>query len=103
MARKHPTPVSIVKQEGSTESCKEVTMNTSDALTNFVDQLNVFSTLEDFNASSTSEALKGTDLLHDTVYQVVSTRLLIHSQGNRLFCLSRKVMDPAVVLGHVEC
>ena len=54
--RKHLIPVSTIKQEGSTESCKEVTMN--DALTDFVDHLNIFPTLEDFNASSTSEALK---------------------------------------------
>ena len=33
------------------------------ALTDFVDQLNVFPTLTDFNASSTSEALKRTDLV----------------------------------------
>ena len=64
--RKHLTPVSTIKQEGSTESCKEVTMN--DALTDFVDQLNVFPALEDFNASSTSEALKWTDLVKDAVY-----------------------------------
>ena len=30
----------------------------NDALTDFVDQLNVFPTLGDFNASSASEALK---------------------------------------------
>ena len=35
--RKHLTPVSTIKQEGSTEGCKEVTMNTSDALTDFVE------------------------------------------------------------------
>ena len=74
--REHLTPVSTIKQEGSAEICKEITMNTSNALTNFVDQLNapVFPTLEDFNASSTSEALKWTDLVQDTVYQIVSTR-----------------------------
>ena len=47
-------------------------MNTSDALTDFVDQLNVFSTLEDFNASSKSEALRWTDLVQDTVYHIVT-------------------------------
>ena len=58
--RKHLTLVSTVKNEGSAESRQEVTMNTSDALTNFVDQLHapIFPTLEDFNASSTTEALK---------------------------------------------
>ena len=74
----------------------------NDALTDFVDQLNVFPTLEVFNASSTSEALKWTDLVQDTVYQIVSTRT-IHSMGNRSFCLSRKLMEPAAVLGHVVC
>ena len=34
---KHLTPVSTIKLQGSTESCKEVTMD--DALTGFVDQL----------------------------------------------------------------
>ena len=71
--RKHLTLVLTIKQEGSAESCKEITMNTSDALTHFVDQLNapVFPTLEDFNARSMSEALKWTDLVQDTVYQIV--------------------------------
>ena len=41
---KHLTSVSTTKQEGSTESGKEVAMNTSDALTDFVDHLNVFPT-----------------------------------------------------------
>ena len=51
-------------------------MNISEATTNFVDQLNgpVFPTLGDFNASSTSEALKWTDLVQDTMYQIVPTR-----------------------------
>ena len=66
--RKHLTPVSTIKQEGYTESCKEVTMN--DTLTDLVDQLNV---LEDFNASSMSEALKWTDLVQEALYQIVST------------------------------
>ena len=38
----------------------------NDAQTDFVDPLNVF-TLKDFNASSTSEALKWTDLVQDTM------------------------------------
>ena len=44
------------------ESCKEVIMNTTDALTTFIDQLDapVFPTLEYFNVSSTCEALKWT-------------------------------------------
>ena len=52
-------------------------MNTSDVLTGFVDQLNApasaFPMLADFNASSTIEALKWTDLVQDAVYQIVST------------------------------
>ena len=97
--REHLTPVSIIKEEGSAERCKDVTMNTSDALTNFVDQSSAFPTLEDFNASSTSEALKWTDLVQDTVYHM----LLIRSMDHQSFCLSRKLTNPAVVLGHVEC
>ena len=100
--RKNLTPVSTSKQESSAESCKEFTMNTSDALTDF-DQLNalVFPTLEDFNASSTGEALKWTVLVQDTVYQIVSTRTVDTQHGS--FCLSRKLIDPAVLLGQVIC
>ena len=49
--------------------------NTMDALTNFVDQLRApeFPTLERFNSSLTSGALKWTDVVQDTVYQIVST------------------------------
>ena len=56
-------------------------MNTSGA--NFVDQLNspVFSTLEDFNASSASEALKCAHLVQDTVYQIGSTRTVNTQHG----------------------
>ena len=39
----------------------------NDTLTDFVDELNVFPTLKDFNASSTSESIKWTDLVQDTV------------------------------------
>ena len=50
-------------------------MKTADALTNFVYQLyaTVFPTLDDFSASSTSEALKWKDLVQDTVHQIVLT------------------------------
>ena len=62
-------------------------MNSSDALTDFVDQLNApassfptlasaspaFTSLADFNASSASEALKWTYLVQDAVYQILST------------------------------
>ena len=56
------------------------------ALTGFVDQLSAprasfsalasssFPSLADFNASTTSEALKWKDLEQNTVYQIVSTR-----------------------------
>ena len=66
-------------------------MNTSDALTDFVDQLNVFPTLEDFNASSTSEALKWTDLVQDTVYQIVSTRTVNTQHGQAIILSLQKV------------
>ena len=74
--RKHLTPVSTIKQEGSTESCKEVTMD--DALTGFVDQLNA--PVSSF-PSLMSEALKWTDLVQDTVYQIVSTRTVTTQHG----------------------
>ena len=83
----------------------------ADTLTGFVDQVNApassFSalastsspSLADFNASSSSEALKWTDLVQDVVSQI----LLLPSMFNLLFCLSRKLMDLAVVLGHMVC
>ena len=88
MMRKHLTPVSNINQEGSTESWTEVTMNSLDALTGFVDQLSApassfstlasalsaFPSLADFNASSASEALKWTYLVQDVVYLIVSMR-----------------------------
>ena len=53
-------------------------MNTSDALTDFVDRLNApaatFPTMADFNASSTSEALKWTYLVQDAVYPSANTQ-----------------------------
>ena len=66
-------------------------MDSLDALTDFVDQLNApassfsmlasaspaFPLLADFNASSASEALKWTDLVQDAVYQYQRV-LLIH-------------------------
>ena len=58
-------------------------MNISDALTNSIDQLSApaFPTLEDFNASSTSEAVKWTELVQDAVYQIVSTRTVNTQHG----------------------
>ena len=75
----------------------------NDTLTDFVVQLNVLPTLDDFNASSTSEALKWTDLVHDAVYQIVSTRTVNTQHEQLSFCLSRKLMDPAAVIGRVVC
>ena len=73
-------------------------MNSLDALTGFVDQLNspassfstlapaspAFLTLADFNASSASEALKWTDLVQDAVYQIVSTRTVNTKHGQSI-------------------
>ena len=81
-------------------------MNTSDALTGFVDQLNVpassFSTLApassaspswaDINASLTSEALEWTDLVQDAVYQIVSTRT-VNTQHGQSIILSLQKAD----------
>ena len=53
-------------------------MNTSDALTDFVDQLNApastFPTMAGFNASTPSEVLKWTYLVQDAVYPSVNTQ-----------------------------
>ena len=59
------------------------------ALTDFVDHMSApgaslfsaltsssFPSLADFNASTRSEALKWTDLEQNTVYQIVSTRIV---------------------------
>ena len=68
-------------------------MNSSDTLTGSVDQLSAppssfstlassaFPSLADFNASSASEALKWTNLVQDTVYQILSTRNAQHGQS----------------------
>ena len=65
-------------------------MNTSDPLKYFVDQLNVFPMLEDFNASSMSEALKWTDFVQDTVYQIVSTRIVNTQHGQSIILSLQK-------------
>ena len=69
-------------------------MNTSDALKDFVDQLNApasaFPTLPDFNASSASEALKWTDYVQDTVYQIVSTRTVNTQHGQSIILSIQK-------------
>ena len=75
------------------------------ALTDFVDQLNAqgassfsaltsssFPLLADFNASTTSEALKWTDLEQNTVYQVVSART-INTQHGQSVILSLQKAD----------
>ena len=93
--RKHLTPV-----------CKEVTMNTSDAQTDFVDQLNArasafptlaaassaFPTLANFTASSKSKTLKWTYLVQDTLYQMVSTRT-VNTQHGQSIILSLQKAD----------
>ena len=83
-----------LQAKGSTESCKELTMDTSDALTDSVDQLNApasaFPTLADSNASSTSEVLKWTYLVQDTVYQVVSTRTVNTQHGQSIILSPQK-------------
>ena len=81
-------------------------MNTTDALTGFLDTLNApasafqtlapassaFPTLADFNASSTSEALKWTDLVQDVVYQIVSART-VNTQHVQSFILPLQKAD----------
>ena len=64
----------------------------NDTLTDFVDQLNISSTLEDFNASSTSEALKWTDSVQDTVYQIVSA-CTVNTQHGQSAILSHQKAD----------
>ena len=87
--RKHLTPVSTIVQKGPTERCKEVSRNTSDALTNFVDQLNIYP-LEAFDTSSASETLKWTDLVQDIVYQIVSTRTVNTQHGQSIILSLQK-------------
>ena len=81
-------------------------MNSSDALTGFVDQLSApasafstlapasssFPTLVDFNVNSTSEALKWTDLAQDAEYQIVSTRT-VNTQHEQSIILSHQKAD----------
>ena len=70
--------------------------------TGFVDQLNAptssfsalastsFPSLADFNASSSSEALKWTDLMQDVVYQIVSTSTVITQHGQSIILSLQK-------------
>ena len=81
-------------------------MNSSDALTDFVDQLNApvssfptlasassaFPSLADFNVSLASEALKWTDLVQDTVNQIVSTHT-VNTQHGKSIILSFQKAD----------
>ena len=69
----------------------------ADSLTGFVDQLNAsagsaFPTLAEFDASSTTEALKWTDLEQNVVYQIVSTRT-INTQHGQSVILSLQKAD----------
>ena len=43
-----------------------------------------------FNASSTSEALKWTDLVHETLYQIVSTRTVNTHRGQSIILSLQK-------------
>ena len=93
--RKHITSVSAIKQEGSTASM---------ALTDFVDQLSApgasfsaltsssFPSLTDFSAAATADALKWTDLGHNVVYQIVSTRT-VNTQHGQSVILSLQKSD----------
>ena len=65
------------------------------SLTNFIDQMDSFPSLSDCNV----DALKWTDLDQDVFYQITSTCAVDTQHGQ--FCLSRKLMDKAVVLGLV--
>ena len=69
------------------------------ALTGFVYQLSApaltsssFPSLTDFNANTTSEALKWTDLEQNTVYQIVSTRT-VNTQHGQSVILSLQKAD----------
>ena len=97
MVGKHLTSVSTINQEGLTKA--------SMALTDFVDQLNApgtssfsaltlssFPSFADFNASTTSEALKRTDLEQNTVYQIVPTRT-VNTQHGQSVVLSLQKAD----------
>ena len=79
-------------------------MNSSDALTGFIDQLNpptssfstlatassAFPSVADSNASSASEALKWTNLVQDAVYQIVSTRTFNTQHGQSIILFLQK-------------
>ena len=85
--RKHLTTVTAIKRETASMS-----------LTNFVDQLGAsFPSLADFSAAATADALKWTDLEQNVVYQIINTRTVNNQHGQ--FCLSRKLMDLAVLHG----
>ena len=75
----------------------------NDTLTYFIDQLNVFPTLKDFNASSTSEALKWTDLVLGTVYQIVSMCTVNTQYGQSIILSLQKADGSCCSVGHVVC
>ena len=60
-----------------------------------------FPSLTDFSAAAIADALKWTDLDQNIVYQIVSTRTV--SMVNQSFCLSRRMVDLALVYGIVVC
>ena len=75
-------------------------------ITDFVDQLNApgasssfsaltsssFPSLTEFNANTTSEALKWTDLEQNTVYQILSTRAVNTQHGQSVILSLQKAM-----------
>ena len=61
----------------------------NETLTDFVDQLNVLPTVKDFIASSTNEALKWTDLVQDTMYQIVSMHTVNVQHGQSIMKTSK--------------
>ena len=73
-----------------------------DALTNFFDHLSdpapAIPTLEDFNTSSNSEALKWTDLDQDLVYQNVSTCTVNKQHGPSIILSLQKADGSCLVL-----
>ena len=85
--RKHIAPVTTIKLEGSTVNM---------SLTNFVDQMDApsssFSSLEDFSAGVTADALKWIDLEQNVVYQIVNTRT-VNRQHSQSVILSLQKAD----------
>ena len=84
--------VSTIKQEGSID---QLSAPGASALTS-----SSFPSLTEFSANATGESLTWTDLEQKVVSHHVH---LILNMVIRSFSLSRKLMDLAVVYGHVVC